>query len=126
MRSRRGRKTHGPSQPLKGQRYIRARLQDGGLGHPVPVVIYPRYSTLAGEPFPTPFDVSAYAKAAIGRAGSVTFRLVQSDDSGLGWDGRPPAREPGFGRRPLGAKSKKPVLRRPAGRRSSRSGRRKY
>lgn len=80
---------------VRPSRFIRLRLPDGGLGRTVPVVFYPRYSTVVGASAPGIFEVSRYPLAALRKTGRGTLRLVVSEENDLRWDGVVPPKQQG-------------------------------
>ena len=96
MSGRRRRRSGGRRKPAvaPGTRFLRPRLPDGSLGKVVPIEICPRYSTMVGGAFGQDLiDVSAFRRVSIPRGGRLTIHVVESDDSDLGWDGRPIKRQ---------------------------------
>lgn len=112
MSGRRKRRSgsRGESSERRDRRFLRMRLPDGSLGRAVPVVFYPRFTTMIGGPSAMLLDLSRFDVAKLQRTGRATFRVQVSEDSDRGWDERPiersPERKHGRGR-PAGARRRK-------------------
>lgn len=93
-RRRCSRKPRRPSSATDPVRYLRLRLPDGSLGKMVPIVLYPRYSTIAAGGFAQDLlDVSTFRRMSVPRGGNLTIEVEDSEDIDLGWGGRPVKRD---------------------------------
>ncbi len=50
---------------------------------------FPTFASMAEAPPSILFDLTAFRRVRLGRARSLTIRVVESDDSDRGWDGEP-------------------------------------